>query len=183
MSGCPVPRCPPTRGAVSIVVAAVSAWILMVVLAVVSLGDVLVSDERAQSVADGAAHAAVGELIGDSSHDDIARLLEREANACWWAAVPAYAPAGAGFDDRCSPALEAAQAIVHRTPAAQLLALTLVTDSRDNQGGSSDAGRLEVLAQVAVDRGLPVVGRTCDTLPEGNASLCFAVATSGAQER
>jgi hypothetical protein len=174
----------PWIGAVSIVVAAVSAWIAIAGFATVSLGDVLVSDERALSAADGAAHAAVSELIGDPHHDDIALLVQREATACWWTAAPRYAPARARLDGSCAAAHAAADAVVRRTPSAQLLALTLVAEPRDNQAaGAGDPGRLEVLAQVAVERRLPVLGRTCDVLPEPHSTLCFAVAQSGAQER
>ena len=172
-----------SRGAVSIVLVAVCGWLLGAAYAVDVVGNVLTTQHRAQSVADAAAHAAVGELVGDVNHDDIALLVDRDAYACLYAAAPVYGEKGASLDDRCRPAVAAASDVVSPAAHAQLLRLTIVGDARDNQGMTNDVGRLEALATVAVERRLPLPGRVCDDLPGDEPTLCFAVATSAAQER
>lgn len=171
------------RGAVSIVVVAICGWLCGAAYAVDVVGNLLATQHRAQSAADAAAHAAVGELVGDANHDDIALLVGRDAGACWYAAASAYGAAGASLDDRCRSAVAAASDVVHAAAQAQLLRLTIVGDSRDNQGMTGGAGRLQALATVAVDRRLPLPGRVCDDIPRDESTLCFAVATSAAQER
>jgi putative Flp pilus-assembly TadE/G-like protein len=175
-------RRPSARGAVSMVLVTVSGWILGAGLTAVGVGTILVTEERAQSAADSAAHAAVGELATDSYHDEIARLVENGSAACWWVAAPRYGPEGATFDEHCGSALGVAKGVLRHTTGAQLLALTVVDGPQDNHANADEPARLEVSALVAVDRGLPVLGRTCDDIPQTRSTLCFAVAASSAQE-
>src|SRR5690348_18200386 len=108
-----------TRGAVSIVVVAVSGWLLGAAYTVDVVGSLLATQHRAQSTADAAVHAAVGELVTDPNHDGIALLVERRPLACWYAAIPAYGVAGASLDGRCAGAVSAASEVVAAAAQAQ----------------------------------------------------------------
>ncbi|HET9050425.1 MAG TPA: pilus assembly protein TadG-related protein, partial [Candidatus Dormibacteraeota bacterium] len=82
-------------GASTLLVAGLSAVLLATGYAGVGIASVVVSEERAQSLADAAAHAAVAELMGDAAHDDVAALVQADAGACWWEAPWLRAPGAA----------------------------------------------------------------------------------------
>ena len=170
------------RGASTFVVAGVSAWLCVAGYAGIGVTAVLSSDERAQTLADGAAHAAVGELMGDAAHDDVAALVQADAGSCWWEAPWLTPPGGAHLDGRCAPALAAAQAVVARTAAARLLSLVIVAEPLDDNAGASAPTRLRALAAAAVARGIQLPASGCDRNPGTRQDLCFAVAESAAEE-
>jgi len=168
------------RGAMSLLLVAWCAGLLLAGATVTQGMAVVATDERAQSLADAAAHAAAVELIGDPRRDEISLLVQGDAAACAFAGEPPGDGGSRGVDPLCDGALAAARAVVTLSPEAGLVELIVHADGRDQAVGTG-AGRLSVLAQVVLPRHLALAGRLCGReFPRGGA-LCWAQAWSEAR--
>jgi hypothetical protein len=160
-----------------VLLVAACAAVLIAGVAVGDVAAVVASNHRAQLAADAVAHAAVGALAGDPGRTSLS--IEVQAGRTICSRTGSTAP---GDEPPACAAAWAAAGQASAAAGAVILELAVGPDFRDLLPGAG-AGRLTVLAHVAVARRLVVPGRCRPTPPGPRADrLCWADAFSAAQE-
>lgn len=155
--------------------------LLMGIIAVGGLGGVdvaaaVAAQGHAESAADAVAHAVTGLLASDPEREHLS-VTTQAGSLCDTQATP---PPGADVRS-CTRAIALARDVASRNRAV-LLRLLVGPDLRD-LGPLRGAGRLQVLAEVAVRRAMPAVPVRCaGDRPQGDHDLCWAVAWSAGRE-
>lgn len=167
-------RRPSVAGAAALFVVMLTGSVATAGMGAVDVAAAVAAQSRADNAADAVAHATAGLLATDPDRDRLSIAVQ--AGAECGSAPPRDAPLG--------PACGRAATVARRVAAANhavLVRLNVGPDARD-LGPQRGAGRLLVLAEVGVLRGLPVLPARCPPAPGSGPDLCWAEAWSAAQE-
>lgn len=162
-------------GAAALLLACFTSVLMTGGIAAVDAGFAAAAQSRAENAADAVAHAAAALLAVDPDRDRLS-IAVQGGSPC-----DSDAPeAEDGGGPACARALAEARRLA-RSNGAAVVRLTVGPDLRDVRADRG-AGRLLVLAEVAVRRGLPVLPARCPARPGSQSDLCWVLAWSAAQE-
>jgi hypothetical protein len=165
------------RGSIALLGLLVSVIALLGTLAVAEVWVARSLDERAQTLADVAAHAAV--VAAGPHADDLSVELQADPEACHFQAPPSPAPRPGLW---CARVMQSVDRVLQsQTGAARVLDLILHPDLRDMAPGVG-TGRIGAIAVVALPRSLPGCAAVPPPATLDARSICWAEAISAAQQ-
>ena len=166
------------RGSLALLGLLVSVIALLGTLAVAEVWVARSLDERAQTLADAVAHAAV--VAAGPHADDLSVEVQADPEACHYQPPPAPAP-HVGLS--CAEVIQTAGRVLQfQAGRARLLDLILQPDLRDMAAGVG-TGRIGAIAVVALPRSLPGCAGVPPPATLDERSICWAEAISAAQQR